>query len=106
MANDRHDDADAFIREDGLPAGSQDDLAEMLAEDFLKNATSGEGVDADVHDEVVTEEMGGPFVVTGAQTEFGATLNEAEEENGSDDVSEKEGFPQAIAPLVVKPRRR
>lgn len=106
MARDRHDDADAFIREDeaGKPG---DDLAEMLAEEFLENATSGESTDNDVHDELVSEEMGGPFVVTAARTEFGDTVNqEDDDETAEQDGTEKESFPQANAPLVVKPRRK
>lgn len=103
----RHDDADAFIREDGSSAESRDDLAEMLAEDFLTHATSGESSEADAHDEVVSEEMGGPFLVTEARTEFGATLDQDEEaEPDEGEEIEKENFPQANAPLIVKPRRK
>ena len=111
MANDRHDDADAFIREDGSRPGgageSRDDLAAMLAEDFLENATSGESTDNDVHDEVLVEEMGGPFVVTAASTEFGSTVEQDDDdESAEQDGTEKENFPIATAPLVVKPRRK
>lgn len=55
---------------------SPDALAEGLAEEFLASATSGEEVAADERDEVQTEELGGPFSITSAQEEYGATANE------------------------------
>lgn len=99
----RHDDANAFIPEDGSSLESRDDLAELLAEDFLQSATSGESVDADVRDQVLPEEMGGPFVETNAEIEFGSTVDEDDEEDEEDE--EKEAFPQAVAPLILRPRR-
>jgi hypothetical protein len=63
-----HDDADttAFV---GRPR-SKDDLAEELGEEFVMTATSGEDEGEDVANQDVPEEIGGPFVVTDADTEF------------------------------------
>ena len=51
-------------------------LAEELGEDFVKSATSAENVATDIRDELMPEEVGGPFVVSTVQVEFGATVNE------------------------------
>src|SRR5262245_36048128 len=67
----RTDDADAFIPDpDGGPAVIPDDLAESLAEEFLESATSGEDRAEELQDEVVPEELGGPFVESTAEQEF------------------------------------
>jgi hypothetical protein len=49
---------------------SKDDLAEELGEEFVMTATSGEDEGEDVANQDVPEEIGGPFVVTDADTEF------------------------------------
>src|SRR6266404_6090903 len=69
----RSDDGRAFFPdpEDG-PARAPDDLAEQMAEDFLKAATSGEDQDDDLLDATVSEEIGGPFVITSARQELAA----------------------------------
>jgi len=51
---------------------SSDDLVEELGEEFVKEATSAEYKAEDTLNQDVTEEVGGPFVVTGAGTEFAA----------------------------------
>src|SRR5689334_3000327 len=58
---ERHDDADAFLPdpEDG-PMRTPDDLAEMVAEEFVTAATSGEDVSEDTRDAMTLEELGGP----------------------------------------------
>ena len=67
----REDHADAFLPDpDGGPARTSDDLAEELAEEFLKSATSGEYVSEDELDQEVPEESGGPFVIHPARYEF------------------------------------
>ena len=69
--HERSDDGNAFIPDpEGGPAHTSDDLAEILAEDFLQAATSGEDVAEESGDEVVPEELGGPFVETSAGEEF------------------------------------
>src|SRR5690348_3425673 len=67
----REDHADAFLPDpDGGPARTSDDLAEELAEEFLKSATSGEYVSEDELDREVPEESGGPFIISTARHEF------------------------------------
>lgn len=45
-------------------------LARDLGETFLVSATSGESASTATHEAFVTEEEGGPFVVSQAATEF------------------------------------
>jgi hypothetical protein len=69
--HERSDDGNAFIRDpEGGPARISDDLAETMAEGFLQSATSGEYASEELLDGVVTEEFGGPFIVTSAREEF------------------------------------
>ena len=100
----RHDDADAFIPEFGSSDKSRDDLAELLAEDFLNSATGGDDLEERVRDEVLEEELGGPFLTTDGATEFGSTVNDAAPTDP--EAEEREALPQAVAPLIIKPRRR
>ena len=83
VSHQRSDDGNAFMPdpEDG-PARIRDDLAENLAEDYLQAATQGMEVEED-HDQVVPEELGGPFVETSAAEEFALDIDEA----NSEDVS-------------------
>lgn len=89
VAEKRHDDANAFIPEDGSSIDSRDDLAEMLAEGFLAQATSGESIDLDVRDELLEEELGGPFVQTAPGVEFGSTIRQASPTAKRDPSTEK-----------------
>ena len=70
----RKDGADAFITEADQVNGTPDDLAEHLAEEFLRSASSGEDMEEDARDEVLAEEMGGPFIESGPEEEFGTSL--------------------------------
>lgn len=92
----RSDDANAFMPdpEDG-PARIRDDLAEDLAEDYLQAATQGMEVE-EVHDQVVPEEIGGPFVETSAADEFAHDTDEANPEDAS-----REPLPRPVAGLVM-----
>ncbi len=67
----RVDGADAFFPD---PAGGRahtiDALAEELAEEFIASATSGEGQNEAGHEEIVSEEIGGPFVPSTGKVEF------------------------------------
>jgi hypothetical protein len=75
---ERSDDGNAFIPDPGDgPARTRDDLAENLAEGFLQSATSGESVTEEQNDEVVPEELGGPFVETSASEEFADGTDES-----------------------------
>ena len=49
---------------------SRDALAEELGEAFVRTATSGEDEEEDRLDQVVPEELGGPFVETTSEREF------------------------------------
>jgi hypothetical protein len=68
----RSDSGDAFLPDpkDG-PARVKDDLAEEVAEGFLQSATSGEEAGQELANAVVPEELGGPFVGTTGEQEFG-----------------------------------
>lgn len=59
----RKDSGDAFMPDPGSDVACMpDELAEALAESFLVSATSGEESSEQALDEVVAEEIGGPFV--------------------------------------------
>jgi hypothetical protein len=97
----RTDDADAFIPDpsDDGPARSNDDLAEVLAEDFLESATRGNDVYEDELERSLPDEVGGPFVVTDADEEL---ADDVDESNPAD--AEPAGRPRAVAGLVQRPR--
>jgi hypothetical protein len=96
----RTDTADAFMPdpEDG-PAIIRDDLAEVLAEDYLRSATSGEDIDDEVMGQVVPEEFGGPFVESTADEEFAEGTDES---NPVDAVPEP--LPRAVHGLSTRSR--
>jgi hypothetical protein len=97
----RSDDADAFLPDpsDDGPAHSNDDLAEVLAEDFLESATRGNDVYEDELERPLPDEVGGPFVVTDADEEM---ADDVDESNPID--AEPAGRPRAVAGLVQRPR--
>lgn len=98
--HERSDDGNAFIPDpEGGPAHTSDDLAEILAEDFLQAATSGEDVAEESGDEVVPEELGGPFVETSAGEEFASGTDES---NPPD--AETEPLPLSGPGIVGTPR--
>ncbi|HLK38762.1 MAG TPA: hypothetical protein VKU41_18500 [Polyangiaceae bacterium] len=70
-------------------ARASDDLAEGLAEEFVEEVTSGENDGANRQDQVVSEERGGPFVVTTAGQEY-AEGTDASNPKGAD----REPFPK------------
>ena len=94
----RSDDGNAFMPdpEDG-PARIGDDLAENLAEDYLQAATQGMEVEED-HDQIVPEEIGGPFVETTAAEEFAHDTDEANPVDAA-----REPLPRPVAGLVMAP---
>jgi hypothetical protein len=99
-APERSDDANAFIPDPGEgPARTKDDLAELLAEDFVESATRGNAVLEDDLDQPLADEIGGPFVMTRAREEFA---------EGTDDSNppdaEAEALPKPVAGLVQRPR--
>ncbi len=70
----------------------RDALAEELGESFLRTATGGEEDEEETLDDVVPEEMGGPFVVTTGATEF---AHDTDESNPAD--ATREPFPKTSA---------
>jgi hypothetical protein len=67
----RRDDANAFIPESSLRTGTGDELAQQLAEGHQRAVTTGEDDAEDARDALQTEEIGGPFLVSGPEEEFG-----------------------------------
>jgi hypothetical protein len=97
----RSDDADAFIPDPSEgPARTRDALAEVLAEDFVESATRGNDVLEDDFERVLSDEVGGPFVLTDADTELADDLDAS---NPAD--AEAEPLPRAIAGLIQRPGR-
>ena len=97
----RADSADAFIRNpDDGEMSVDDDLAESLAEEFVHSATSGENQAEEALDQIVPEEIGGPFVETSAEEEF---ADGTDESNPSD--AEPEAMPRAVSGLSARPKR-
>jgi hypothetical protein len=70
----------------------RDALAEELGESFLRTATGGEEDEEETLDDVVPEEMGGPFIVTTGATEF---AHDTDESNPAD--ATREPFPKTSA---------
>ena len=73
----RSDGADAFLpdpfgRNPSRAHAGDDSLAEALGKGFVSAVTSGEEMAEDIRDELTTEELGGPFVITRARDEFAA----------------------------------
>jgi hypothetical protein len=94
----RPDSGDAFIADPGNGrARTSDDLAEALAEDFLRTATSGEYSGEPLGD-VEDEEMGGPFIETDARKEF---ADDVDESNPLDATAE--ALPHAVGGLAQPP---
>ena len=92
-AVERSDAADAFVPEpDGRSGPVNDDLAEYLGEIFVANATGSDDGGGVLQEDVVLEELGGPFIETAAGDEFGTTRRaRSPEEPGA-----PEAFPTAI----------
>lgn len=97
----RSDSGDAFIPDpESGPAHTDDDLAETLAEDFVRSATTGEDAEDETMDQIVPEEIGGPFVETAASEEFALGPDES---NPDDAMAEP--LPRAVHGLAARPRR-
>ena len=89
----RSDSGRAFLPDLGEGrAHTNVELAEELAEEFLKSATSAEESFSDHLAEEQIEEEGGPFVTTSAKEEFGRDVDESNPRG-----AEREAFPRANA---------
>jgi len=96
----RSDDANAFIPDPGEgPARTGDDLADLLAEDFVESATRGNEVLEDDLDQPLSDEIGGPFVLTKPRDEFAQGTDESNPED-----AEAAAPPKPAARLVQRPR--
>jgi hypothetical protein len=97
----RTDYADAFIPDPSDNNGASvfgDDLAEALGEEFVLAATTGEEtVDQDLQD-VVPEEIGGPFVETSAEDEYATEPDSMNPEDGT-----REPLPRGVHALTQNP---
>ncbi len=58
-----------------------DDLADLLAEEYVRSVTSGEEQGVEMRDEEVPEEAGGPFIETSGRKEFGYDVDESNPED-------------------------
>lgn len=85
LENVEHDDDRGFL----IGRKKDDALAQELGREFVETVTSGEDEGVELRDEVVTEEVGGPFVTTTRGQEV------AEEPDESNPVgSTREPFPK------------
>ena len=97
---ERSDSADAFFPDPqgGGPSRAPDDLAETLAEDYVASATTGNDVDDEVLNQVVSEEIGGPFIETSSGEEFAEGYDESNPEDAT-----VEPRPLAVSGVVERP---
>ncbi len=96
---ERPDDGNAFLPD---PSGGpttrkrgdeeQDDLAEVLGEEYIASATAAEPVEEDVRNAVVDEELGGPFLDTPADQELAHDDDDANNPPGTEPAA----FPTAV----------
>jgi hypothetical protein len=107
LKNERSDGADAFIPESDQTSGTSDDLAELLAEQYLREA-SGDESEEGARDDVVPEELGGPFIESRPDEEFGATRKKERGDHIRPDgtgrwagVPTRNPLPQAVGPLAI-----
>lgn len=97
----RSDDGNAFIPESALSTGTGDDLAQQLAEDHQRAVTTGADDAEDARDALQTEEMGGPFIMSEAEDEFGETMTAAGSDDLEDQESETNPLPEAVGSLAI-----
>jgi hypothetical protein len=106
LKQERSDGGDAFIPESAQISGTSDGVAELMAEQYLRGA-SGDECEEDTRDEEVPEELGGPFVESRPEEEFGAT--QKAEDTSTQSKSKRRPathplripLPQAVGPLAV-----
>ena len=98
LKQERSDGGDAFIPESAQVSGTSDGLAELLAEQYLREA-SGDECEEDTRDEEVSEELGGPFVESGPDAEFGPSRKKEPPQATSHPL--RSPLPQAVGPLAI-----
>ena len=78
MAKQRKDDADAFIRDpDGGAFHTSGSVDEEMAEEFMRDALTGEDASEDIRDQSLIEELGGPFITTTMAEEVADDIDES-----------------------------
>ena len=106
LKQQRSDNGDAFIPESTQISGTSDGVAELMAEQYLRGA-SGDECDEDTRDEEVSEELGGPFVESRAEEEFGSTRKAQDtsiHDAGARPPTRRPlriPLPQAVGPLAI-----
>ena len=93
----RSDHADAFIRESDHGGETHDDLAQHLAEKYLRSAATGDEPEELSREELLAEELGGAFIESRAEQEFGTTMTRAK----VDPDHEASALPQAVGALAL-----
>jgi hypothetical protein len=88
----RPDGGDAFFPDPGGgPTKTSDPLAEQLGEEYVTSATSAEEAAEDDVNQLLPEEIGGPFLEEPAELQFARTSDATNPLNG-----DKEPFPTAM----------
>jgi hypothetical protein len=106
LKQERSDGGDAFIPESAQISGTSDGVAELMAEQYLRGA-SGDECEEDTRDEEVSEELGGPFVESRPEEEFGSTRKAEDTSTQSKGTRQRTThplripLPQAVGPLAV-----
>ena len=106
LKQERTDGGDAFIPESAQISGTSDGLAELMAEQYLRGA-SGDECEEDTRDEEVPEELGGPFVESRPEEEFGSNRKSEDTTIQSKGTRQRTThplripLPQAVGPLAV-----
>ena len=106
LKQERSDGGDAFIPESAQITGTSDGVAELMGEQYLRGA-SGDECEEDTRDEEVTEELGGPFVESRPDEEFGSTQKTEDtsiQRKGTRQPNThplRNPLPQAVGPLAV-----
>jgi len=108
LKQERSDGGDAFIPESAQISGTSDGVAELMAEQYLRGA-SGDECEEDTRDEEVPEELGGPFVESRPEAEFGSTrqagdaspLSKHSKGTRQPAIPLRIPLPQAVGPLAI-----
>jgi hypothetical protein len=106
LKQERSDGGDAFIPESAQISGTSDGVAELMAEQYLRGA-SGDECEEDTRDEEVPEELGGPFVESRPEEEFGTTRKVEDTSTHRKGMRQPSThplripLPQAVGPLAV-----
>ncbi|MEO6950264.1 MAG: hypothetical protein ABI321_00520 [Polyangia bacterium] len=77
MAKQRKDDANAFLPDpQGGAFHTTGSVDEEMAEEFMRDALTGEDASEDIRDQPLAEELGGPFVISTIGQELADDIDE------------------------------